>query len=83
MNSRRSESPEEEELIEERKPRFSNLEQAHINRQLRKRKWLKRFEWVNLKAQALLWIGFSIFIIYATNIFHQIATHPSVNRYLQ
>mmetsp|Transcript_31513 Transcript_31513/g.91145 ORF Transcript_31513/g.91145 Transcript_31513/m.91145 type:complete len:225 (+) Transcript_31513:76-750(+) len=50
------------------------------DRELAKKKWVQRLNWVWRKCEAAFWVGVSCLMIWWTNFFRVIWEHPSVNR---
>ena len=50
-----------------------------LKREARKRKWVRRIQWVSAKAQAMMWVGLSSLIIYKTNFFRQLWENDDIN----
>ena len=50
-----------------------------LKREARKRKWVRRIQWVSAKTQAMMWVGLSSLIIYKTNFFRQLWENDDIN----
>ena len=50
-----------------------------LKREARKRKWVRRIEWVSNRIQALFWVGLASLVIYKTNFFRQLWENEEIS----
>jgi len=54
-----------------------------LQRNIRKKIWLRRIDFLYIRIKALLWILAAIYAICQSNFFHIIFIHPAVNKYFK